>query len=55
MIYPFECNNCKSKFELNIFIKDYENKNYECPNCKSKDLKRIYNSFSIKTNDGFKN
>jgi putative FmdB family regulatory protein len=53
MIYLYECEKCKKKFEINKPMNESSREEH-CGHCDSV-LKRIYTSSTIKTADGVKN
>ncbi len=43
--YSFSCDNCKKKFNLELNLKEKENKEVTCPHCKSKKITQVFDSF----------
>jgi len=56
MKYDFKCQN-EECFEFGITVeKEMLSKDYKAPKCEycEKYMERVYNTFSVKTSDGFK-
>jgi len=43
--YNFSCSECKKKFEIDLSLKEKEDKKITCPNCGSKKIKQGFESF----------
>ncbi len=48
-IYPYVCEKCNKKFEVEMSISEHEEKQTKCPKCNSKKVKRVYEPFSAQT------
>ena len=48
MTYNFHCRSCHTHFDLQMTLKEYEEKKVKCPNCKSPKVRRNYTPVEIR-------